>query len=845
MKIPSILKRIMVLAAVTTFFACSSPTDKSSTASQDYNKAPTTNEEQVALLSHLVGRSLDTSAPTIPTGADPASYNPMGGSQPVINKESEIFLAGMHGQGSSGFNNNDIGAAVLDGKLGDTNPMGTLWQTTKRADFTWTDKPKKLVGADVDGDGRDELCVLYMDNAYTSTGDSVAKRNLKLAVYDGTPSSVNLLFEDKIATYTDAQVQIFYASDDLWNASLDLAAGHILGTKESQLAISVMGTISIIGGASNDYALLGSVTDLNTYASGVVGRQIVKIACGDFDGDGKDELAAVDGVINGGSSGSGGIAYLYVFDGGVKTRLVDGVSIDNGKGLALKSGSIAAGDVDGDGTAEIILCGNDNNGGAMTLVLDDAAATSPFAPVAWAKMDGASAWYTIGCAAIDYNGDGVKEIIGYTRLFDNLNNATGGTLSLLVSNLIDEKDDNGMYYDDCLAVGQFNQSLTASSVDTCEDVIFDPASQKDLHLICWSAKDGPTVQVQFNINEKNSAYPCLAAANIDDDSTVVRYDGREILYTDPHPVAFLSCYPYWDGIDMSYNAGSSYTTGQTKSSDSSTSVGVSASVCVGYETDEAGSGWGVQVEVAASFDYSWGSGSSQSTSVTFTSGAEDKVVFTTIPYDVYYYHILSTPDGKGVDTEMVVNVPRSPVITAVPVDYYNANNGDCQDITADNLITHTIGNPKSYPSVAFLQARVADDSMVIYRQDILTNPELSAMDAPSVQVGIGPGSTEIDLSYSSTNSHNWSAEQSITISGKIKKAGFYIGGSVGFHFGESFSVSTGKDTSFSGVIGNIPVSAASEGKAFPWTLFVYKKPLTAGGTDTVLVLEYCVENNGN
>ncbi len=54
---------------------------------------------------------------------------------------------------------------------------------------------------------------------------------------------------------------------------------------------------------------------------------------------------------------------------------------------------------------------------------------------------------------------------------------------------------------------------------------------------------------------------------------------------------------------------------------------------------------------------------------TWTTSTDDAVVFTVIPFDVYYYKVVSSPDPADINKTVSINVPRKLSTYKVPVDF--------------------------------------------------------------------------------------------------------------------------------------------------------------------------------
>jgi hypothetical protein len=795
-----------------------------------------TNDQHNEMLSSLLGRTVDTGGPKNSAGESlRPDYNPYGKANAILSKESEFFLFGCDFD-SGGVRSSDyssVAEAFFDGK--NSFNINDAAHITPSA-FAWSRLPKKGAGADVDGDGKEEVCVAYLGAPFTPTG-GVSQRKLLLSIYDGSPTNSSALATDLVIdTFAESAIDAYYPAPlyASWNSGADIDGGFFTGGDQAELAITAMGRVYLVGGAAVDYRSLGQYSSFTSTAV----MQVLRAAAADIDGDGEDELAVMDGNLNSAATyGTNGIARLYALDADSSGALSSKADADGlvlmTKSATFYSGGIAAGDVDADGLAEIVVCGNTSTGNVYTAVFDDSEASKPFGLIACATNDKANNFNTMACEVLDYDGDGVKDILGWTRIFHQTTNLNAdGSLKTLLSAFA-----TSLYCDDMVAVGQFNDSRT--TVDRYEDLAFVVGNLWDMG-ICTTNADGVAAPYSGNLWDGGNQqfYPCLFPANVDEDSSYVSFEGRELLYTDPRVISFLSCYPYWEGIEMDGN--SSYSWGENTSTSGEHTVGMSVGVSFGASFSFLGTGASVKASLETSLDYSTGRTHEQSISSGFTAGREDKVVWTAIPFDVYYYKVVRSPYLKAGET-LTVSMPRAPIMTATEVGYYNAHNGDGADIGAENLVTHSMGVPSSYPSPDFVKARIADGTMVIYKDDANIHP---GNGKTATQVGVGVGNSFIDLSYSDAATTTIASDISITVETEASVGGVTIGASAGFHYGYSYSVENGTQTAFHGEIGDIPAGTSGANlKTFPYSLFVYKKPLVAGdpSSEEVLVLEYCYE----
>jgi len=326
----------------------------------------------------------------------------------------------------------------------------------------------------------------------------------------------------------------------------------------------------------------------------------------------------------------------------------------------------------------------------------------------------------------------------------------------------------------------------------------------------------------------------LAPGNIDDDSAVVRYDGDyELLFTDPKIIAVMASPPYRDGVDQSVDDTVSTfgkTTGTTVEEE--TALGFSTGVSVGYEADFGifgGAEFSLTVEQSLDFT------SSQSVTIekynSYTSGpGEDKVVFTSVPFDVYYYTIVSSPAPEDVGRTVTINIPREIQTRASSIPFYNTHNGQGLDID-ENVFEHRPGDVWSYPS--------ADDKNQILREAETSQPGYQSLWNGPRPVSEGTGYDTIGISKTEGSARGAAMDVDVKLEfSATSPGGAKVGSSVGFHYGYSYSLTTEETAFFEGTVGNIPASHYTPDNIYQYGLMVYPKH---SGDQDFVVMNYWVE----
>ncbi len=337
----------------------------------------------------------------------------------------------------------------------------------------------------------------------------------------------------------------------------------------------------------------------------------------------------------------------------------------------------------------------------------------------------------------------------------------------------------------------------------------------------------------------------LVAANVDSDSTMVEYNdvktnslhwkdatpAHSIFYSDNKLIALLAAPPTKDGIDQ--NNSSSYTEYGSASSGGQTSsaeVSTSASLIVGFE--QGLSVFGVEIaKVEGEFTYTVDatatfSSTTETTQTITYQGApgEDTVVFSTTPYDRYWYTVASSPNPQVVNTQVQVDVPRKPAILSVTRDYFNTHNLDGIQITKD-LLPDTPYDLTTYP------AGTAGADAILAK----TSADIGGLSLPSAAVqfgrmgpyvvteGNGGKGASIDISQESA----WSAGATYSVDATLKLTigGFTIGGGLGFAAGGTQENWMSNANTFGGFVGSIPDTYYASNQ-YSWGIFAYKQTIT-------------------
>lgn len=319
----------------------------------------------------------------------------------------------------------------------------------------------------------------------------------------------------------------------------------------------------------------------------------------------------------------------------------------------------------------------------------------------------------------------------------------------------------------------------------------------------------------------NSSYT-LCLTNTDDDTSYMTYTGKHYYtYSDPQVLAVLASPPYFSDLldrdDLSGNYAESSTTyssmkGTENGTSSSSTISVGAYVSFEQEFSVFGVKIGsVEAEAAftSGFTYETEHTSSLEQSITYeTTSGEDRVAFYSIPMEIYEYTSY-IPDGTGKYTKVTstVSIPHEASIGLIDLsDYENiAEDYSVLPSISGSVLTHTIGDPSSYPSEKYAGSKAyeGDPAKVDF-----------------TAAGGGSGITQ-EISFSTSDSQNYTNTTSIET-----KAGAGAGGVTAGVVAGSDS-SAGKVSvniaggSFSGSLQNMPIEAQPYGYGMNWKIFCY------------------------
>lgn len=749
-------------------------------------------------------------------------YNPLGYKNGVLFKQSEIYAAGV-GQ------NSKWNVLFQDGTPNDgiTN-YGVLWQ---ESNADWDDSyPKKSIAADVDGDGLDEIIIAVH---YTSSSEIA----IRLVDRNNSITGEKYRF-DHSGDLSDDLDGAAGGGEDWEDAFLrqDLFSGDVDGDGKDEIIILVGNYMYLLDDFSNGFALLKE-----KYFSGDAGEDTyLRGDAADFDIDGKDEIIVVDGRGFASRTAQYTIFDDMAADPDMTSPLVPESPVSTGGSTAksLRAADVASGDFNGDGLMDIAFEGKayDDEQSTYTMILQtsmDANSKPVFTFLEdYISEDNPLGYHFHGVAAGDIDGDRKDEIIAWQDIYV-LDNGDIKVHDSWGNDAVQAREEGVCTYNNTTYVWEcpFSDGSACNTELKCYDNSQLPSldilavgdvngDRKD--DVVFLTRDNLTIRIKsvdsngdlstrdLTVEEKSSTRPTLCLPNVDNDSAVLKYINHELLFTDPIVVAVLSSPPYWSGINGDGLGGTDFGSVKEYADSTEKSYGFSTSLTVGTGFDLPFGLGSAELTTTAEGSLNWGTSQTQSISEEWgysTGVGEDKVLFTAIPFDVYYYEILSSPDPDQIGETIAINVPRAPGKYHQERNFYNAHNGDGYDVE-NSVIKHILGDPFSYADATTRDSLQNDYPDGLFSQH-------------SLQVGTGNAYSAISITELSTEETWNSYEQSVTVAAEVNTQGFVAGVSASYNNGYTYTTSVGTGTYVQGQVPDIPANLYDGSMQFEWGLMAY------------------------
>jgi hypothetical protein len=694
---------------------------------------------------------------------------------------------------------------------------------------------RAAASGDLDGDGLDELVVVYVDFG-------LAAQPVRVLTIDDAEAG----FGEKVSSIADGSEVL----------DIEVVTGDFTGDGLANVVVALADETGIdllfLDGQPGSFSVNASRTKRIT-ATGDVDQITARLAAGNIDYDNALELVVVVNELTVSGGNTTGNARYFVFDDASTgfAELASGPVSTIGTAAAMVA-DVAMGDITGDGMDEIVLGGLTSfntscNDQPEALVLALANAIGGLEPLGATVVD---AGYPscnnnptnpvlhrfFHVTAPDLDGDGVSAIQAGTYVFAPFRDEAPFT----TIHRIDYAAFHAPLFDAHVTTN--TSAIVAADVtgDGRENIVI--YHQWLSHVRVWglSAEEEVGVDGFAELSRVDTATyaveddvrPLLVPANVDHDSVVMTYvaGSHELVFTEPLLIAVMAAAPCGEGIGQNLGACSA-TFGNSEATTVTNEVTVSvfASAYIGKKI-------GVNVpwvgEYSAEFRGTVRSRASLSTGTSytleksqrFTAGPlEDAVIFTTIPYDRYIYDVLSHPDHDMIGGVIEVLMPRAPLMIKVERSFYNEHISEGSTPIGSNVFDHSVGDVSSYPSVS--------------RKDALVSEHFPGLQNGPVNVGEGGGSTSLGIAVGTEASVGGSlaveAEFSVDLTTPPLLAGFSVGAGVE----SSLTITSGQNTSYDVTVGNLSAATFAQHQ-YSFGMFTYVQRI---GDQRAQVINFWVE----
>jgi hypothetical protein len=472
-----------------------------------------------------------------------------------------------------------------------------------------------------------------------------------------------------------------------YDALFDMAAGDMNGDGYDEIAVYANNKVTVYStkGGLSVYGEHGVVAPAGTSVH--FADAVVALAMGDVDGDDCDELVIADSEAYGCSNLNDSKVEVLETTTGAAYGLApkSSYSLTDGSGY-VRGANAAVGDINNDGTDELVIAGYYGSSSTDAYHKDHLiyAVAGTDSTLAWKETDyklsklqnmtdntsQAIPPVALACAATQGMGFGEQVFLaGCLYSYDN------GALTYLTQIMQDtghKKDGGGESTMNEIWIGNVTVGNFTNSDFGQEQVVYTYAMKHADSDRYWydvgyisKAQPGSTDTSYYYGQEqaincdtcynydKNvtryGLYLSLAAVDTDDDSTLMKFDGKSVSYTNPEVYAVLQASPYFGDLDEAENYVKSGSTSYQTSKSTSTNVTTSGSLSVGafadFEQDFAVLGVKlatIKAEVSTNntFSHSFKSETTKTVSIAYTGGAKDDyAVVYTVPYIDYAYNM--------------------------------------------------------------------------------------------------------------------------------------------------------------------------------------------------------------
>lgn len=335
--------------------------------------------------------------------------------------------------------------------------------------------------------------------------------------------------------------------------------------------------------------------------------------------------------------------------------------------------------------------------------------------------------------------------------------------------------------------------------------------------------------------------------NSDNDTSYISYTGEHgVIYSDPKVMAVLASAPHFEDLSSDELSGSymesstsySKTTGEGTEDTTSNTLSIGAYVSYEHDFEMPITGTkvaGMETELAYTHGWTWDTTKASMMEMTIsyeTVVGQDSVVFYSIPMEYYTFdsHVPiineSTGEVTGYDIQkMSVNLPHTAAVVVLSLDKYEKIAADYDELPkiAGTVLTHTVGDPSTYPSSS------AGYNDVTEYDGNWAGVDYSAVGASVTQ----------EIAITEENGDGLTNTNTVDFQIGAGPGDFILGVTAGYEHGSSKVTITSEGSTYSGTIYNMPAEAEEYGYYYAWKLFTYTYKI---GNNTIPVVNYLVKD---
>nr|WP_320132610.1 FG-GAP-like repeat-containing protein [uncultured Holophaga sp.] len=770
-----------------------------------------------------------------------------------------------------------LGAAVSPGpaawalsKVDGTSLQSPTWDPLTVPDLipdTTTNPYWIPVTADTNGDGKPEVIYLGLHDVMSSTATQTYVDVTRKTIGTTATEHLGQIAINSYQAYdtTDGTSYTDYHNMDCLrnlHQQISVGAGDIDGDGRDEIIFTCANTLYIFRVNSDSTVTLVASSALTDRT-----RQVLRVACADLDKDDQAEIVLVDGARDANST-----AYVSVLKWDTSSSQLKSIVDTLGatfSGKTLRSAEVRIGDLDGDGTPEIVLSGllSDKSQLCTTLLhvtysystktwtsafVDGAYLTEDLQSQVWKwpgnTNDTGQDWtnrrdwdHAAPALALgDVKGDGTTQVATCQSLLTY----DGTTLAFMAQNLFvwtgRDMYATGQPYT-WLGISQGASEITNRTSQTWYGQMVagrftqDPNGGDEILVLDQSRNyvrrfyydstaaamaEGDTIPVWTSNSDYRVEY--LLAADINTDQTQMKYLGVATLFSRPLIIAVLASPPYWgvmkaDGSDYIQQTGNSYTQfGMSVGSSVGASVkfGVAYSVSLGAKAEIpviSNGEFESKTTVKYSANFSVDVDAAYERNISYdTYAGTDAVLFSSVPVDCYRYQVTKVGAGSKLKEGeiVVVQKTRKSVLQFTDVAFYNEHNGDYPDVDG-TVLQHTIGNPLSYMGYTQALAKTLDPTQLL----VIEN----------VGAGIVPrGNLYNTMNYATSVTAATSAEFTWETESESQASfAILVGASASTSLGIAIRTSTTLGTSIGGSVGGLDPDYYTSSLLYNWGVVTY------------------------